>query len=524
MRDCGRGLLFGHNSLPERMIGFGRLALAAIGLLAVYVDPIEADGSSTLTEYILWGYLLSAVVIVGMTLTQFYKPNGRRFVAAHVLDILVATAIIALTNGPTSPFFVLFPFVIVTGALRWGARAAFASTGIAVVVFLGISVTDGADVDIDTVIVRCGFLLVTGFLIGYLAAVLARIQGRVALLAHWPVEEDGGRDIPVLDRTLAHAATITGAAKIAVGWEVADEPFSHRIVYEDGVTCAFTSLSRDATPDAAPPGQDDSDRGESGAVRVPFAGRSCDGHVTLEDFEWPDEQVRMFADVLASRIAIEIEGFAMRRDLTDAAELRGRANLARDVHDGLLQTLAAASLQLKRLQRGISGPARQRIGELLKLVNFEQDRLREFISSAGSAKTGNRPFDLVAELGQLMDETARHWQVKSVLNVEPNDAQIPRPLGVQLSLLVTEAIANGARHGSAQCVAVYVACTDHGLVMRISDDGTGIEERKGEFDHDTVYEQAIGSHSLRERVRDLNGRLSIMSSHGGTVVNLEIPV
>jgi hypothetical protein len=71
-----------------------------------------------------------AVVYRAARLTRAY------IYALHLLDVLWASVLTFVSQGPVSPFFLFFLFAVLAGAYRWGFRETVATAGLTVVVFL----------------------------------------------------------------------------------------------------------------------------------------------------------------------------------------------------------------------------------------------------------------------------------------------------------------------------------------------------------------------------------------------------
>ena len=125
---------------PVQVIAYSRLALASFTLVAIFVDPTQPARNSDLAYLILAAYVSYAAALAVVSGAPRAYPRGA--LAAHALDIATSSALIVLTDGPTSPFFVFFTFVIISGALRWGARGAIGTASILLSVFLTVSVID----------------------------------------------------------------------------------------------------------------------------------------------------------------------------------------------------------------------------------------------------------------------------------------------------------------------------------------------------------------------------------------------
>ena len=68
----------------------------------------------------------------------------------------------------------------------------------------------------------------------------------------------------------------------------------------------------------------------------------------LDRSHWGDDDLTL-AEIVASRLHLELEYYALSVELKETAASRERIRLARDLHDGVLQTLTGAALQLSSI-------------------------------------------------------------------------------------------------------------------------------------------------------------------------------
>jgi signal transduction histidine kinase len=93
--------------------------------------------------------------------------------------------------------------------------------------------------------------------------------------------------------------------------------------------------------------------------------------------------------------------------------------------------------------------------------------------------------------------------------------RLPEPLEVAGYYVVSEALANAAKHSGASAAEVEAAMSEGALRVRISDNGTGgADEAKGS-----------GIVGLRDRVEALGGTMALASPRsGGTTISIWLPV
>ena len=94
------------------------------------------------------------------------------------------------------------------------------------------------------------------------------------------------------------------------------------------------------------------------------------------------------------------------------------------------------------------------------------------------------------------------------------DERLPAPVEAAAYFVVSEALANVAKHAHASAVSVSIACEAGSLVLEVEDDGVGGAEPSA----------GSGLAGLADRVHALEGRLTIESGAGrGTRLRAELP-
>jgi signal transduction histidine kinase len=228
------------------------------------------------------------------------------------------------------------------------------------------------------------------------------------------------------------------------------------------------------------------------------------------------------------QVMAEVNRFFSKERVEQAAMQDERLRLARELHDGVLQALAGAALQLEAMSRLIEidpDAARTRVQEIEKLIGEEQRELREWIrklqpAAPPSIATGS---DLAAALEKLRQRTEWQWGVRVELSVDTRGT-VPRILGDEIYRLVQEALTNAGRHARATRVRVIVKLPPGGEAVQITiaDDGCGFPFR-GRYDLAKLSEKQVGPRSLRERVKGLRGSLVLTSELSGSQIDINLP-
>ena len=232
-------------------------------------------------------------------------------------------------------------------------------------------------------------------------------------------------------------------------------------------------------------------------------------------------------DGVVCRGSPDVDPFALKDRLQRAARQEERARLARELHDGLLQSLTGAALQLQAASRLVEEnphEAGQRLREIGKLLAEEQRTLRAWIEKLkpAAAVSVASEADLATALEKLRQRVERHWGLCVLLIMEDRGA-IPGTLGDEVYRLVQEALTNVARHAGATIACVELEMIRDGVCLTVTDDGRGFPFR-GRYDLAMLTKRQIGPVSLKERVASLYGELVLTTTPAGSCVEISLPL
>jgi len=245
------------------------------------------------------------------------------------------------------------------------------------------------------------------------------------------------------------------------------------------------------------------------AVDTPVGRRAFEARVTASGQDEATAIIRDFTD----QRAIDVELRRSRARIVEATDAE-RRRLERDLHDGAQQRLVALSLALRRLRTrlenrpvpdGTSVAAADQAAAELKLAISELRELARGIHPAILTEAG-----LAAAIGALAHRSA----VPAVVTDKP-DRRLPPAVEATAYFVVSEALANTAKHAGATRVGIGATCTDNVLRVEVIDDGVGGADRG----------RGTGIEGLHDRVAALGGTMTVSSPPGqGTVVVAEIPI
>jgi signal transduction histidine kinase len=207
------------------------------------------------------------------------------------------------------------------------------------------------------------------------------------------------------------------------------------------------------------------------------------------------------------------------------SSLSERLRLARELHDGLLQSLTGATLQLEaglRLMDSDPRAAREQFREAQELIVERQRELRSWIDSVRHPRHEPRTafIDLTPLLAKLCQRVGR-WGPRVELD-STGLAHVPASVADHVYRIVQESLNNVARHANARVACVEVRVAPDVVRIVVIDDGCGFAFR-GRHDLATLNAHGIGPASIKERVASLAGKLVVTSTLSGSKLEIELP-
>jgi len=513
-----------------RLVAISRLILAIFSLLAIYLDPTQPARSSEIAYFILAAYVVYSGAL--LVILEQFAVNRPAAYLVHGVDILTFGVVISLTDGPTSPFFVLLTFALFAATIRWGWRGA-AFTTLATVGIYGTlaALSDDLTNDLNRIVMRSIYLVVAGVLFAYFGSIIERMRHGVASLAGSSAQAWLGGDTPIAS-VLRRAAAITRATRAMAVWHDESGPLI-RIVELDRGLVSYGESANTLPKTIGRNGEAEFWRGGvqklpdwlvggrvESMILAPLPGGSADGFVLFLDCEETGEDLLPLASVAAARIGYEIAEHDLRQRLIEAAKAEERERLARDIHDDLLQSMAAVSIQLASLPKESDDQAADRLAQIRAMIGEQQDKLRTLVREATGEPAAQKTCRVAGGLRKLLVEMQAQWACTISLSVAPLDLVMSEKAAKGVFMLISEAIANGVRHGHASRFEVHLEGTRTLFALTIQDDGVGLQEPSGAFEYETVLAGEIGSASLRRRVKALGWRLSLDNSPRGLAVTI----
>jgi signal transduction histidine kinase len=205
-------------------------------------------------------------------------------------------------------------------------------------------------------------------------------------------------------------------------------------------------------------------------------------------------------------------------------EAEARRKLARDLHDGPTQSIAAIVMRLNFLKMVVQNKDMEKAyEELVKVEEIAQRTTHEIRTMLFAM----RPViletqGLMAALNQYVERLHMNEVFEVTLNNRGYDGQLSSEAEGVIFAIVEEAIGNAKKHSQATKISINLTARHGTLFVEIRDNGVGfdVDATKATYDQRT----SLGLINMDERARAVGGRCTLDSAPGrGTAVQIQIP-
>jgi signal transduction histidine kinase len=220
-------------------------------------------------------------------------------------------------------------------------------------------------------------------------------------------------------------------------------------------------------------------------------------------------------ETFAEQAAVALEYGRLQGQLHRLAVLEDRERIAKELHDGAIQSLFAVGMGLQASAMLAGGDdLRSRIQNAVEELDRVIRDLRNYIFGLRPGILADRQLDQA--LQGLVEEFSQRSGVVAIAEIDPATAAELSGRAGDVVQLAREALSNVSRHAQAATCRVSLYRGEDGAVLEVDDDGRG-------FDPARATGAGQGLRNLRERAEALGGRAEIHSTLGeGTTVRVII--
>jgi signal transduction histidine kinase len=552
------------------------LLLLAVAIVAFLEPGREGESFPLLLGLLLVGAAYNLILLLLLAFGFFPQPLPA---ISLLIDSLLAVAFLAATGGAESPllFFGLFP--IITAALRFGWTVSMATAGAIVIAYIFVSIRQASVSTLSDL-----FPLIINSVILLLAALISGLIGSRAIgLADKELREEEEDELrrlrairertraiyemaSTLSATLNYERVLEAMLDVSVLGLVelgplADQMVSMVLLFGESnlFVTASNGLHRmdrskripghegivgEALNTAEPcvttsPGQDP-EIGQfvafqylRSAIAVPLrAGFESFGVVVygspVADTFTPDRTELLVA--ICNQAIIALQNAQLYQDLLAEKERiveieeDERKKLARNLHDGPTQSIAAIAMRLNYVRLLLERDPQKVSKELANIEDLARRTTKEIRQMLFTL----RPIiletqGLTAALEQYIQKLEETDSIAYHLQAQPVEDNLDIDAQGGVFYIIDEAITNARKHAQPNNVWVRMGIRDRSFVVQVEDDGCGFDVAGVQDRYDE--RGSLGMINLHERTELLSGKIRIESAPGkGTRITVIVPL
>ena len=556
----------------EGVLGISRVFLGATSLVVDLTHPLAPDPYN---QFLIFLLLVYCVESLGFLIWLALNPDpGRAFVIImQVSDVFWPIVFCLFADPPNSLVFVFFLFALVTTAFRFGMyETALTAVGSALLLVLqetivafgpkGLSHLLYTPLNGSRLVLRCGFLLMTGFLLGYLAEREKELRAEIAftnrLLSQARVGSPLSEVVTAISIDLASVFAAESVYEVVAQtssrrlfrWDIGMSPQSTYELREisagehsSGMMVDYPHtfyMERTSHGGATIHAIDDEGRrlehSEINELKMPVegvrsilavkldVGREWSGRFVLLNCRlgWNQERELRFAQNALRQLSPALYSIYLFRRLRQRAGAMERARVARELHDTAIQSLISIEMQVDVLRRKTNGaPQAAELERIQQLLREEVLNMRELMLTMRPVEIGPQHFlDFVA---QLVERFRSDTGVDARFVSELEEVTLPAAACRELVRVVQEGLVNVRKHSGAQSVYVRFGAQNGLWKLVIDDDGRGFAFT-GRLTLTELDDLHRGPTVIKERVRAIGGDMVIESSPGhGARLEITVP-
>ncbi len=554
----------------ERALATARVLFAVGLVLSISTDPSEPTFQSALTLQLLAAYFVfSLSIYASVRMVPSYLTYLR--VVIHLVDVLLAGAIVSMTGG-LSAFFLFSIFVVFAAAERWGhtvalvTGAAGVATPLAVALLAPLADFGAPVVALGRTLAKGGYLVPLTLIIIVLAGQERTLVIERTTLSRILAAIAGASTFTESLRLFMHECMVRlGSSKAILVVEDLDSKriYLWKASRTTGAERATIYLQELASTDRdtylMPAPREmlvwhvrkhrntlrgrglDAGTLTSAPIAGSFASRllaqlgvssvlAAEGSV---EREWRvrlmllDPAATRLPDLYFLRDLIAYVSPALHRDylirrVRSRVGATERVKLARELHDGLLQSLIALEMEIEVLRRQTNAPVPEpRLRNVRDQLRLSISEVRDVMLSLRLSEITST--DVLRTLADLAGRLRRESGLEVRLHSTSPTINCPPRACRHLAKIAQEALANIRKHSGARSVTIELTQTDRSGRLTIEDDGRGLKF-KGRMNLDQLEATDLGPAVIKERVRAMGGGLIIDSRPGaGTRMEIEWP-
>jgi signal transduction histidine kinase len=223
---------------------------------------------------------------------------------------------------------------------------------------------------------------------------------------------------------------------------------------------------------------------------------------------------------LVARLADEICRAISHHELVESLRrndgTRLRLAVARNLHDGVVQSLAGARFRLESIRQGAAAGQAivAELAQLQRALANEEARVGRFIAELRQSGETGHALRSVDHLSGVFTQVTDLWGIAGEFATEGDCESLPQMLIQEIEPVVREAVSNAVRHGKATNVRCALRREGTVLHLELADNGGGMQGQN----------ESPSPQSILARVTALGGTMATNMHDGGTRIAIDLPM
>lgn len=198
-----------------------------------------------------------------------------------------------------------------------------------------------------------------------------------------------------------------------------------------------------------------------------------------------------------------------------------RRRIARELHDTTAQKFVVLNMNLTRLKKLCAGAGPDAEAAISESLDLAEEGARELRTLAYLLHPPTLDdMGLASAISWYARGFAQRSGVQVNLDISPDFERLPREVETMMFRVVQEGLTNIHRHSGSASASIRLTADAEQVVLDLSDEGRGMPVN---LHGATVEQLGVGIAGMRERVRQLGGRLEIVSDKHGTTLRVLQP-
>jgi PAS domain S-box-containing protein len=266
------------------------------------------------------------------------------------------------------------------------------------------------------------------------------------------------------------------------------------------------------------------DKGQATVYEFQFRGRDYRTRIIPEfSSGGAVESAMLISEDFTERLRVEAELRNLTARLINLQD-EERRRIARELHDGATQSIAAIALNLRRLEIVTANPT----AEISRLLDDSQQLATQSLTELRTLSYLLHPPILDhAGLVRAVQWFVRGFSERTGIYVDVAAIQdigrLPADMETALFRIVQESLTNVRRHSGSDIATIRLEKEGGVVKLQIADRGHGMVQRASNGSAGEDAELGVGIPGMRQRLAQLGGRLEIESSNNGTTITVVVP-